>query len=111
MKLSDVAVASPDVQRVRAIEQLPIVKERDVSRLGRVSGRERQAVTEFRVTGVFGSLDGRFFDRDIATVVHGRLPRLDSTTEVALSAPSPRGSASAWATTSSTSSTSRLHAP
>ena len=68
--------------------QLPIV-ESSATYLGLAAFPvvNDKIVTEYRVTGVFGSLDGRFFDRDIATVVHGRLPRLDSTTEVALSAP------------------------
>jgi hypothetical protein len=34
---------------------------------------------------VFGSLDERFFTQDRATVIDGRLPRLDATDEVALS--------------------------
>src|SRR3954468_15229794 len=85
--LSDVAVASPDVPRVRAIERLPFVKHSatyvGLNAFPIVDGKP---LDDFRYTGVFGSLDGRFFSRDTATVVHGRLPNLDSTREVALSA-------------------------
>ena len=88
VKLSDLAVNTfvPDLKRVRAIAQMPGV-ETSATYLGLnaypvVRGK---VVTQFRYTGVFGSLDGRFFTQDTATVVKGRLPKLDATDELALS--------------------------
>jgi hypothetical protein len=86
--LSHLAVNTfiPGLDRVHAIERLPGVAS-SASYLGLdaypvLHGKE---VTEFQYNGVFGSLDGRFFRQDRATVVHGRLPGLDATDEVALS--------------------------
>jgi putative ABC transport system permease protein len=87
VRLSDLAVNSfPDLQRVRAIARLPGVAS-SATYLGMdaypvLGGR---VVRDFRYTGVFGSLDGRFLTQDRATVIHGRLPHENATHELALS--------------------------
>lgn len=87
VRFSHVAVNTfiPDLERVEAIAALPGV-ETSATYLG-LSGFpvvDGKVVEDFRFTGVFGSLDGRFFTQDRATVVAGRLPRLDATDEIAL---------------------------
>ncbi len=88
VKLSDVAVNTftPGLGRVRAIAKLPGVKSsatyEGMNAYPVVDGR---IVRDFRYTGVFGSLDGRFFTQDRATVIHGRMPALDATRDIALS--------------------------
>lgn len=86
VRFSHVAVNTfiPDLERVEAIAALPGV-ESSATYLG-LSGFplvDGKVVEDFRYTGVFGSLDGRFFTQDRATVVEGRLPRLDATDEIA----------------------------
>lgn len=86
MRFSHVAVNTfiPDLERVEAIAALPGV-ESSATYLGLSAFPvlDGQVVEDFRYTGVFGSLDGRFFTQDRATVVDGRLPRLDATDEIA----------------------------
>lgn len=86
VRFSHVAVNTfiPDLERVEAIAALPGV-DSSATYLG-LSGFplvDGKVVEDFRYTGVFGSLDGRFFTQDRATVVDGRLPRLDATDEIA----------------------------
>ncbi|MBA2496514.1 MAG: hypothetical protein H0V33_05370 [Acidimicrobiia bacterium] len=86
-RLSHVAVNTfvPDLDRVRALAELPGV-ETSATWLG-LDGYpvfDGEVIRDFRYTGVFGSYDGRFLTQDIATVVSGRLPRLDAVDEVVL---------------------------
>jgi hypothetical protein len=80
-----VNVPGPALASIRQIEHLP----------GVVSGRawlglvaepvvKGKADDSFRVDSLHGSLDGEYFRQDRATVVAGRLPRLDATGEIAL---------------------------
>ena len=80
-----VNVPGPALASIRQIEHLP----------GVVSGRawlglvaepvvKGQADDSFQVDSLHGSLDGEYFRQDRATVVAGRLPRLDATGEIAL---------------------------
>lgn len=86
IRFSHVAVNTfiPDLERVEAIAALPGV-ESSATYLGLSAFPllDGEVVEDFRYTGVFGSLDGRFFTQDRATVVDGRLPRLDATDEIA----------------------------
>ncbi len=88
MKLSDLAVNTfvPSLTRVGAIARLPGVRSSatyvGLNAFPVVDGK---VVRDFRYTGVFASLDGRFFTQDRATVVAGRLPHEDARTELALS--------------------------
>lgn len=86
-RLSHMAVNTftPDLERVDAISALPGV-ESSATYVGLdgypiVDGR---VIDDFRFTGVFGSLDGRFFTQDRATVIEGRLPDVDAVDELAL---------------------------
>ena len=88
VRLSDVAVNTnvPDLNRVAAIARLPGVRTSATwVGLNAFPVLHGHVVKDFRYTGVLGSLDGRFFTQDRATVVEGRLPRLDDAGEVALS--------------------------
>jgi hypothetical protein len=86
-RLSHVAVNTfvPDLDRVDAIAELPGV-DTSATWLG-LDGYpvlDGEVIRDFRYTGVFGSYDGRFLTQDIATVISGRLPRLDAVDEVVL---------------------------
>ena len=80
-----VNVPGPALASIRQIEHLP----------GVLSGRawlglvaepvvKGKADDSFRADALHGSLDGEYFRQDRATVVAGRLPRLDATGEIAL---------------------------
>ncbi|MEJ7845233.1 MAG: FtsX-like permease family protein [Acidimicrobiales bacterium] len=84
-RLSHLAVNTfvPDLDRVNAIAELPGV-DTSATWLGldAYPVLDGEVIRDFRYTGVFGSYDGRFLTQDIATVVSGRLPRLDAVDEV-----------------------------
>lgn len=88
VRLSDLAVNTfvPDLGRVETIAGQPGVTS-SATYLGLDAYPVIDGVPseDFRLTGVFGSYDGRFFDQDRATVVDGRLPHPDATDELALS--------------------------
>lgn len=87
IRFSDVVVNTPvpDLDRVVAIAALPGVKSSATYvGLNAFPAVDGEVVDDFRYTGMFGSLDGSFFTQDRATVLNGRLPRLDATDEVAL---------------------------
>lgn len=86
-RLSHMAVNTfvPDLGRVEAIAKLLGVQG-SATYLG-LNGYpivDGKVVTDFRYTGVFGSLDGRYLTQDIVTVDEGRLPRAEATDEVLL---------------------------
>jgi hypothetical protein len=86
-RASDVLVNTPvpDLDRPEAIARLPGVAD-SANYVGLygfpvVDGAEAE---EFGLTGLFGSVDGRFFEQDRATAEQGRLPAVDATDEIAL---------------------------
>jgi ABC-type lipoprotein release transport system permease subunit len=84
---SDVLVNTPlpGLERPEAVARLPgvVASANYVGLYGNpvLRGEEN---TEFGLTGLFGSVDGRYFTQDVATADEGRLPRLDATDEIAL---------------------------
>lgn len=87
VRLSDLAVNTfePDLKRVEAIARAPGVKaSATYVGLNAYPVIHGYVVRDFRYTGFFGSLDGRFFTQDRAVVVSGRLPGLAATGEIAL---------------------------
>jgi len=80
-----VNVPGPVLASVRQVERLPAVASGGawlgLAATPVVNGR---ADDSFLTDGLAGSLDGEFFRQDRATVVAGRLPRLDATNEIAL---------------------------
>jgi len=84
---SDVLINTPvpGLERPEGIARLPgvVASANYVGLFGSpvLQGREN---SEFELTGLFGSVDGRYFTQDRATVEEGRLPDLDATDEIAL---------------------------
>ena len=80
-----VNVPGPILASVRQIEHLPVVLSYGawlgLSAYPVVHGRVDESFTD---DALAGSLDGEYFRQDRVTVVAGRLPRLDSTNEIAL---------------------------
>ncbi len=80
-----VNVPGPILAPLRQIQHLPVVLSSGVwlglSANPVVHGRVDESFTD---DALAGSLDGEYFRQDRVTVVAGRLPRLDSTNEIAL---------------------------
>src|SRR5215213_6042837 len=84
---SDVLINTPvpGLERPEAIAHLPgVVSSANYVGLFASPVLHGQENDDFQLTGVFGSVDGRYFTQDRATVDEGRLPRLDATDELAL---------------------------
>ena len=84
---SDVLVNTPvpGLERPEAIARLPgVVASADYVGLFAAPVLRGQENDDWALTGVFGSVDGRYFTQDAATVDEGRLPRVDATDEMAL---------------------------
>jgi len=80
--LSHVAVNTVivDLERIKATAALPGVESSATYQgLNGFPVVDDVVMEDFRYTGLFGSLDGRFFGQDRATVVNGRLPDIDAT--------------------------------
>jgi hypothetical protein len=86
---SDVLINTPvpDLERPEAIAHLPgVVASANYVGLFAAPVLRGQENDDWSLTGVFGSVDGRYFTQDAATVDEGRLPRVDATDEMALTA-------------------------
>ena len=80
-----VNIPSPDLSLTKAIERLPGIRSSAAW-----AGMDANPVVHGKVNysfvtdGLQGSINGDFFTQDRMTVLHGRLPRLDATNEIAL---------------------------
>jgi hypothetical protein len=84
---SDVLINTPvpGLERPEAIAHLPgVVASANYVGLFAAPVLRGQENDDWSLTGVFGSVDGRYFTQDAATVDRGRLPRVDATDELAL---------------------------
>jgi hypothetical protein len=84
---SDVLVNTPmpGLERPEAIASLPgVVASANYVGLFAAPLLRGQENDDWSLTGVFGSVDGRYFTQDAATVDQGRLPAVDATDELAL---------------------------
>ena len=84
---SDVLINTPvpGLERPQAIAHLPgVVSSANYVGLFAAPLLRGQENDDWSLTGVFGSVDGRYFTQDTATVDDGRLPREDATDELAL---------------------------
>ena len=86
---SDVLVntPTPGLERPEAIAHLPgVVASANYVGLFAAPFLRGQEDDDWNLTGVFGSVDGRYFTQDAATVDQGRLPDTGATDELALTA-------------------------